>query len=76
MGVIKNFLYRLEQKLVNTGQKNVWGHEHFFRKRSHLMPKFNSYNLFSNKFDAKYFHVKQFFGKSVFSGGTAKNCLG
>ncbi len=32
--------------------------------------------FFYHKFDAKYFHVKQFFEKSVFSGETAKNCSG
>ncbi len=65
MDAIKHFLYRAGQKLVvHMGQKNVWGHEHFFR-RGYLRPKFN-FTFFYHKFDAKYFHVKQFFRKNQY----------
>ncbi len=51
-------------------------HAHFFRRRGYFTPKFNI-TFFYHKFDAKYFHVKQFFQKIIiFWGKLQKPVLG
>ncbi len=62
MAAIKNFLFQVRQKLIHMAQKNVWGDTSIFlEEEGHLTPKFNILSFFYHKFDAKYFHVKQFF---------------
>ncbi len=64
------------KKVRTHGPKKFWGIRALFRRRGYLRPKINIPYRFYHKFDAKYFHVKNFFGKSVFSGETTKNCSG
>ncbi len=75
MGAIKNFLYTVGQKLVHISQKNIWGHKHFFKRRGHLTAIFNVAFCITNLM-LNIFMLNNFFGKSVFFGGTAKNCSG
>ncbi len=73
MGAMKNFLYRVGQKLVHMGQKKFGQYEHFFRRRGQITSKFNITFFFVTNLMLNIFMVNNFFGKSVFSGETPKN---
>ncbi len=66
MVTINIFVHMVGQKLVHMGQKHVWKTWTFFKRRGHLTPTFNIIFIF---------RLNNFFGKSAFSGETAKNCL-
>ncbi len=64
MDAIKNFLYTVGQ--------NFGPHGHFFKRSGHLTPNFNI-TFFIINLMLNIFMFNNFFGKSVFSGVTAKN---
>ncbi len=54
----------VEQKIVHMGQKKCMEDKSIFLEGGHLAPKFNITSY--HKFDAKYFHVKQFLSENQY----------
>ncbi len=63
------------QKVIHNVQKKFWGTRAFFRRMGHLTSKINKIFFITNS-RLNIFVLNDFFGKSVFSEETAKNCCG